>query len=81
MEPGAGSDDGRRVIPLGKEHERMVSAARQQRAIHERFQPGQDRREERSEKIPDERRHIRQIVDASMQQRWYHSHSSPLSVT
>jgi hypothetical protein len=43
MEAGTGGDDGGSVVPLVEPHERMVGAARQQRAIDERCEPGQDR--------------------------------------
>jgi hypothetical protein len=81
MEAGTGGNHGSRVIPSGKQHQGVVGAAAQQRAIDQGFEPA----ENGSEKFADQPLHggrdIRQVASAGPQHGWYNRHTNRLSVT
>ena len=65
MEAGAGGDDGGGIIPLGEQHQWMVSAAEQQRAIDQRGELLQDGFEKAADQILDKQWNVRQIGRAT----------------
>jgi len=69
-----GSDDGSRVIPLVEQHERMLGAAPQQRAVDQGFEPDEDGGEERADEELKLRRHVWQVARAGAQHGWYNGH-------
>ena len=80
MEGRAGGHDGGWVIPLRQQHERMLGAAAQQRAVDQRTEPGQDGFQKGAEQLLNKRGHIRQITRATAPHLWYNRHPNCLSV-
>ena len=76
---GAGGHDGGRVIVLGQQHERMLGAAVQQRAIDQRAEPGQDGFQKAADQILDKRGYVGQIARATAEHWWYTGHPNRLS--